>query len=333
LGKIIDSDIKFIYKPITQNIIPDVPEDFQPDTKNIKDEYRKNKIIKRELPELQHKADVVGDCNYLSDIFTYEMYQNNDVIVLSSCCGTGKTYSVAKYIAQSNDKAISIINRKSLLTAQIKEFNDKGLQLNNYEDKETYDLNENGIICINSIMKYSRQSDEQFKDFVVYIDEVNSFLETLTHSHILTKDIKTVYETLIRIIKNCKKLIVSDHTITDAAFAMFKNKKSKRTLYVENKYQKFKGVGSQRIKKESSFKDTIQAAMVSNKGFFAGFDSASTATLYYNSIKDFTKLDCILVTDETRVKIPNDMSEWEGKCILEAAHAAPRSAEQAGVCP
>jgi hypothetical protein len=316
MGKIIDSDIKFIYKPITQNVIPDIPKSFKFDIDDIKTEYRKNKIIKRELPELQHKPDVVGECKYLSDIFTYEMYQNNDTIVLQSCCGTGKTYSVAKYIAQSNDKVISIINRKSLLTAQIKEFNDKGLDLSNYENKETYDLNENGIICINSIMKYSRQSNDQFKDFVVYVDEINSFLETLSHSAILTKDVKLVYETLMRIIQNCKKLIVSDHTITDAALMMFKSKKSKRTIYIKNKYRKFKGVHALQVKNEARFKDKIQEAMKANKGFFAGFDSATSATLYFNSLKDFTTLDCILVTDETRVKIPNNMSEWEGKCIF-----------------
>jgi hypothetical protein len=113
------------------------------------------------------------------------------------------------------------------LTAQINEFTDKGVKLNNYEDKETYDLNENGIICINSIMKYARQPGAHFNNFVIYIDKINSFLETVTHSPILTKDIKLVYETLIRIIKNCKKLIVSDHSITDAVFHLFRCLKKK----------------------------------------------------------------------------------------------------------
>ena len=84
-------------------------------------------------------------------------------------------------------------------------------------------------------MKYSRKPDEHFKQFVVYIDECNSFLETLTHSQILTKDIKIVYETLIRIIKNCKKLIVSDHTITEAVFNFFKNRKTKSAPFYVKK--------------------------------------------------------------------------------------------------
>jgi hypothetical protein len=33
-------------------------------------------------------------------------------------------------------------------------------------------------------------------------------------------------------------------------------------------------------------------------------------------MKDNTKLNCILVTDETKVIIPKNMSEWKGKCIF-----------------
>jgi hypothetical protein len=273
-------------------------------------------ILLKPLPELNNKPNVEDNDTYLSNIFTQEMYNKNDIIVLQSCCGTGKTYSVAKYVAEANDKVISIVNRKSLLSAQIKEFDNKSIKLNNYENKDTYKLDENGIICINSIMKYSNQSDAQFNDFVVYIDEANSFIETLTHSPILTKDIKLVYDTLIRIIKNCKKLILSDHTIHDGIFHMFRSMKNKRTLYVKNKYQKFKGVKAKRIRNEKRFKQEIECALKSNIGFFAGFDSARTATQYYHALKHLTNRECVLVTDESGVQIPNNLNEWEGKCVF-----------------
>jgi len=307
IKKKIGLDIRF-----TQKIMKD-------DYLNILDEHiitHKQPEIKKQLPELKYAPDVTGNVKYLSDIFTYEMYEKNDIIVLQSCCGTGKTYAASKYISQSKDKVISIINRKSLLTAQIKEFTDKGIKLNNYEDKETYDLNESGIICINSIMKYSNKPNEHFNQFVIYIDEINSFMETLTHSAILTKDIKIVYETLIRIIKNCKKLIVSDHHITDAVFHLFKSKTNNKKIYVKNNYLKFKGVKSRQIKDELTFKNKMEEIIKSNVGFFAGFDSANCATLYYHNLKEKTHLDCILVTDETRVKIPNNLNDWEGKCIF-----------------
>ena len=63
------------------------------------------------------------------------MYKKNNTIILESCCGTGKTYSVVKYIsdlASKNEVVLSIINRKSLLTAQLKEFENKNVILNNY---------------------------------------------------------------------------------------------------------------------------------------------------------------------------------------------------------
>ena len=111
----------------------------------------------KELPSLTFEPDVIGHNKYLSNIFTEEMFKKNDTIILQSCCGTGKTYSVAQYISNTvkeNDIVLSIINRKSLLTAQLKEFESKGVKFNNYINKETYDLKENGIICVNSIMKY-----------------------------------------------------------------------------------------------------------------------------------------------------------------------------------
>jgi hypothetical protein len=232
--KILKNLNKHIKKTIGLDIVF-TQKKMKDDYLSILDEHQINNVapvITKALPELEREPQIVGHDKFLSNIFTKKMYDENETIVLQSCCGTGKTYAVSKYIAESKDKVISIINRKSLLTAQIKEFNNKKVQLNNYEDKHAYDLDENGIICVNSIMKYARKSDDHFKQFVVYIDECNSFLETLTHSQILRKDIKVVYETLIRIIKNCKKLIVSDHTITEAVFSFFKTEPRKRHLFM-----------------------------------------------------------------------------------------------------
>ena len=97
--------------------------------------------IERELPKLTQSPHVVGNEKYLSNIFTEDMYKKNNTIILESCCGTGKTYSVGKYISNlssKNDVVLSIINRKSLLTAQLKEFENKNVLLHNYIDKDTY---------------------------------------------------------------------------------------------------------------------------------------------------------------------------------------------------
>jgi hypothetical protein len=85
---------------------------------------------------------------------------------------------------------------------------------------------------------------------------------------------------------------------------------------VKNNFLKFKGVKAHEVKDESRFKTLLEAKMSANEGFFAGFDSATIATQYFHNLKGMTELECILVTDETKVKIPNDMSVWEGKCIF-----------------
>jgi hypothetical protein len=154
------------------------------------------------------------------------MYDDNKVIILQASCGCGKTYAVAKYVAESKDKVISIVNRRSLLSAQIREFNAHRTDIKDYSNKEAYNLEESGIICINSIMKYGRVQD--FKEFVIFIDEINSLLETLTHSSILLKDIKLMYAVLIRMIKTCKKVFFADNTILENAFMLINTKVLKK---------------------------------------------------------------------------------------------------------
>ena len=100
--------------------------------------------IERELPKLTQSPHVVGNEKYLSNIFTEKMYDKHKTIIFESCCGTGKTYSVVKYIANianKNDVVLSIINRKSLLTAQLNEFENKNVILNNIIVKD------NSFLC------------------------------------------------------------------------------------------------------------------------------------------------------------------------------------------
>jgi hypothetical protein len=85
---------------------------------------------------------------------------------------------------------------------------------------------------------------------------------------------------------------------------------------VKNKFQKFEGVEAFQIKDEMSFRNAITEKMKKDKPFFAGFDSARNASCYFYNMKDMTKLERILVADETKVVIPKNMSEWENKYIF-----------------
>jgi hypothetical protein len=65
---------------------------------------------------------------------------------------------------------------------------------------------------------YQKYEPSFFKNKILFLDEINSFIESLTHNETLDKNIKIIYQILTRIIKNCHKLIVSDASISDNVF-------------------------------------------------------------------------------------------------------------------
>ena len=99
-----------------------------------------------------------------------------------------------------------------------------------------------------------------------------------------------------------KKKIVSDHTIKNV-FNLIQNRLKGEYFHVKNKFQKIEGVGAFQIKDEMRFKNAITQKMKKDEPFFAGFDSARNASCYFYNMKDMTKLECILVTDEFKVVI------------------------------
>ena len=61
-------------------------------------------------------------------------------------------------------------------------------------------------------------TNAELSNYIVFIDEINSFLENLTHNETLHRALKPIYALLIRIIKNAHKIIVADALISDNVF-------------------------------------------------------------------------------------------------------------------
>ena len=61
--------------------------------------------------------------------------------------------------------------------------------------------------------KILKLGDDYFSNTILYIDEVNNLIETLTHNKTLDSCFKIIYACLIKLIKNAKKMILSDATI------------------------------------------------------------------------------------------------------------------------
>ena len=188
--------------------------------------------------------------------YKYKYFRDYDTSIIKSITGTGKTTAVAQHIQQykKEDKHIQLISitaRQSLSAQHVCSF--KELNMKSYLDKDVDMYCEDALtICINSLPKLSNLTDEDMNHYILYIDEVASFLE-LSHNDTLDNNLKEVYHMLVRFIKHAKKVIVSDALINDAVFELLRNRDKKKMIFIENNFKKYEGVSAVRIRNEDEF--------------------------------------------------------------------------------
>ena len=97
---------------------------------------------------------------------------------------------------------LSIVNLISLALEQISTFKEEGdIQLKNYQKCDFKKFKaDNLVICINSLEKIYKLEDEYFSNTILYIDEVNNLIETLTHNKTLDSCLNIIYACLIKFI-------------------------------------------------------------------------------------------------------------------------------------
>ena len=127
---------------------------------------------------------------------------------------------------------MSIVSKISLSKQHIKSFSDVDIHLTSYQQNDINVAHDNIVCCINSIMIFDKMPAKEFSNYIVYIDEISSFLKDITHNETLRGKLKKCYQILMKIIQNCHKLILSDAKITDKVFSFIKCKCNKKILYV-----------------------------------------------------------------------------------------------------
>ena len=245
----------------------------------------------KDLPENTIQPNRIMTHPYLTnnndsnlDIFKLSDLQDFDTIIIQSCTGTGKTTATAKHFKAFNEnryvdiKILSIIDRITLANQHVKSFNDYNIKIDNYENTK-FD-NQNYVVCINSLMKIRLTSDD-LKNYIVYIDEINSFIKHLTHNETLDRNLKDIFTNLIFIIKHAYKVVVSDAVISDNVFDLLNIRKgaerseynSEPTLkskdfnviYIKNDYKKYENIKAVRMRDENEFFDKINDHIENNK--------------------------------------------------------------------
>jgi hypothetical protein len=254
-----------------------------------------------------------------------EIFNNYDTLIIKSDTGTGKTTytskQIKKYLKIDGNKYqfISIVNLINLCKQQIFTFNKNKFDIKSYKTGNVDYFEDNFVICINSLKKLDLMDDDYFANKIIYIDEINSFLESLTHNKTLDNYIKIIYEILIKLLKKAHKIIVTDATILNNVFDFLKFRDIDKTIFITNEYQKYKGINAIQVKDENLFIEKINNDIKNNKYFLFACDSCEIITKFYLKFtKNFVEKakDMILITSESKFEINNASKDFKNKWVF-----------------
>lgn len=276
---------------------------------------------------IQYNNKFVFDSEYEEQQYDYKLFNEYETTILKSCPGSGKTTAVAQHIEQylkenPNTKFLSIVDRISLAQQHTKSF--QNIDIKSYTDKKINFLNcRSFVCCINSLEKLATLTKEEKQEYIIFIDEITSFLN-LTHNKLLDKNIKNIYNLLMSLIKNAKKVIVADAIIMDNIYQFLKlrieEKEIIKPLYISNNYLKFKNIKAVKVNDENIMLNKIIEQCKNNEPFLFGSDSATKATEWYNiCLSKVPKTEhhkFLLLTAQTGIVISNAEEEFKNKFVF-----------------
>ena len=254
------------------------------------------------------------------------IFNKYETILIKSTTGTGKTTSTAKYAkkyieANPDIKILSLVNLIKLNEQQLTTFKTEGIEILNYQDYNEKQLKNNNIVCcLNSINnKLGCMTDEELKNYIVYIDEVGSFSQSLIFNDNLNSNLKSTYLLLMRIIKNCHKLVLSDAILTQNEINLIDKRTVANKIYICNEYKKYQGIEAIRQNDENEFISNIKTHIEGNNYILFGADSKAVITKYY---LEMVKLypdkaeKMLLITSQTNKKIDNAVEQFKNKFVF-----------------
>ena len=294
-----------------------------------------NKLKKTSYPLIQKYKPIFNDVKFENNFvfenkyveYDYKLFDEYDNIIIQSTPGTGKTTDTAdKFLklckANNRDKQIiSIVSLTNTANQHIDTFSQKNIKLNDYRNCNYKDKNGNLVICINSLLKLDYLNVKQMKDKIIYIDEFECFSNNLTHNKNLDSNIRLINNLLMKLVKNCYKLIISDALINENVKNFLNiSKSSRKTIFIKNTYKKFKDVMAVRYHNENDFLNQVKKDIEDDKYFLFGSDSCSKITQYFDEVskkeqEKFDEKDDGVIT-EIFNKIIADVDEEKKKKFL-----------------
>lgn len=275
---------------------------------------------------IEYNNKYVYDASFNDVQYDYDIFEKYDTVIVKACCGTGKTTAVAHHVKKYMDanpgtKFLSIVDRETLADQHAKSFS--SLNIEHYKTTKIEPCDASALVlCINSLTKLSKLTKEDKNKYIVFIDEITSFLN-ITHNSTLDKNIKVVYNMLISIIRHAHKVIVGDAIVLDNVFEILKSRikaEDKKTLFITNNYNKFQGVPAVRVRNERLMLNKLIQQCKEGKPFLFGCDSATTATEWYNKCKSEVPQEehhkFILLTADTNITITDAEKQFKGMYVF-----------------
>jgi len=242
-------------------------------------------------------------------------------VILKSDTGTGKTTTTFKYFKQNNfSHILSIVSRRSLVDQHIKNAKDNNIVMYSYEDK---DVKKKNIVCyqLDSICRFidniePKERVSVIKEYVVYLDEINSTIKYLLQSSTMDKKRISIYSGLCEVLRNCKLLICSDADVSDLVFKYISSiRKPNTTIFVDNEYKNYSDIKATEYANIDGIIKKLKARINRDEGFVCCFDQLKCLSHIYGLVFDEEKKDMFLrISSEHRRFTNTDI--WKGKFVF-----------------
>ncbi len=223
--------------------------------------------------------------------------KNYDCLIMKSDTGTGKTTSFTKYFLKedNNTKFLSIVSRVSLAQEQYMTFSKSGIDCGLYKIIDgRLKSNDNYVITIDSILRVANWDSWEYKNYIVYLDEFNSMIEYLICADTLNNKRVVVFNGLLKILNNCKKIICTDADINDISLSFLKLV-DKNKIFIQNDFLHNKNVKSQELFSYNDFCHKLHL----EKKFLCCCDSKTQAEMIHQELIQYGVRDVELITSDT----------------------------------
>lgn len=224
------------------------------------------KLIEKDLtPNFDKLAQLCNSIKHdeyiqYTDKVNYDFFKSKadtyDVIALVYETGTGKTEACCKLLQeyQKQDpmfRMISITNNRSLNSQIIRSFKRNNIECISYAGNEANNIKFN-YKTFNMAPYKSCQLDSATnkvdtslidKHTIVYLDEFSDLTRYLSSSDTLYTKRKAAYDTLVEILNNCGKILITDADLNDISMSFLKEvliDKTRKICLIKNEKQPIK---------------------------------------------------------------------------------------------